>query len=204
MTEQNKVAGIVLAGGMARRMDNQDKGLIEFAGRPLVDYARDRLQSVANQIGISANRNLDQYQNWGFAVIKDTSDTFAGPLAGVYAALEYFDADVLVVMPCDSPLFSEEHLQRLIDGLSDQIDIVIASDGQNVHPVFMVLKTQLKASLENYLSNQGRRVQDWVMQQSWGVVEFNDAINIFANINTVEELRELESRVSKDRPGLSF
>ena len=107
-------------------------------------------------------------------------------------------------MPCDSPLFSEEHLRRLLDGLSDQIDIVIASDGQNVHPVFMVLKTHLKASLENYLSNQGRRVQDWVMQQSWGVVEFNDAINIFANINTAEELRELESRVSKDRPSLSF
>ena len=201
MTEQNKVAGIVLAGGMARRMANQDKGLIEFAGRPLVAYALKSLAGVTPTFGISANRNLDRYETWGVPVLPDTSERFDGPLAGVMAALAYFEADVLVVLPCDSPLFTDEHLQRLVFALTDDIDIVIASDGEKLHPVFMALKTHLKNSLQNYLAEQGRRVQDWVVQQSWGIVEFDEAIDIFANINTEEDLSELESRARKLWPG---
>lgn len=200
MTEQNKIAGVVLAGGMARRMGGQDKGLIKFAGRPLVDYAVTSMQRITQDIAISANRHSDQYQQWGYPVIPDTNHDFLGPLAGIYAACHYFNADVLVVMPCDSPFFTQAHLQRMIDSLSDDIDVVIASDGNKPQPVFMVLKTRLKDSLEIYLAANGRRVQEWVMQNAWALVEFQEAINIFANINTEAELLEFESRVTINDP----
>ena len=202
MTEQNKIAGVVLAGGMARRMANQDKGLIEYAGRPLVDYAIKSLQSVTDEIGISANRNLDRYQQWNLPVIQDTTDTFMGPLAGVYAALDYFNADVLVVVPCDSPMFKAEHIVQLINRLSEKTNIVVASDGTHIHPVFMALNTGLKSSLEDYLAAQGRRVFEWVEKQSWGVVEFNEPVNVFTNINKPDDLQELEGRAGIIQPGL--
>ena len=203
MTEQNKIAGVVLAGGMARRMGGQDKGLIQFAGQPLVDYAIKSMQMVTREIVISANRHLEQYQRWGHPVVMDTSSDYLGPLAGIAAACRLTNADVLVVIPCDSPLFTGVHIQRMIEAMSEDVDVVIASDGQRFHPVFMVLKTHLQNEIETYLSAEGRRVQEWVEQQAWAVVEFNESFNIFANINTENELLALESRVKEHAPAIT-
>lgn len=196
MTEQNKIAGVVLAGGMGRRMGQQDKGLVEFAGRPLVDYAICSMQAITPHVGISANRHVDRYQEWSLPVIPDVNQDFLGPLAGVYAALEYFKADVLLVMPCDSPFFGPQHLLQLFQALGADQDVVIASDGQSHHPVFMALKTHLKDNLGRYLAANGRKVQDWVRQQAWAAVEFNETANLFTNINTRQDIFELESRIS--------
>jgi molybdopterin-guanine dinucleotide biosynthesis protein A len=200
MTEQNKIAGVVLAGGMARRMGGQDKGLIRFAGRPLIDYAIKSMEMITPQIVISANRHLDQYQAWGYPVISDSGGDYLGPLAGIAEACRVIDADIMLVMPCDSPFFNAVHLQQMLEALSDDVDVVIASDGQRVHPVFMVLKTRLRDSLDAYLAANGRRVQEWVTQQAGVMVEFKEPNNLFANINTEIELMALESRVNLDDP----
>ena len=114
MNSQTKVSGVILAGGLARRMNNQDKGLINYKGRPMVSYAIAALTSVADQSIINANRNREQYQAFGLPVVADQTDSFDGPLAGVLTAMIHTDADVLVVMPCDSPLIKAEHLQKLL------------------------------------------------------------------------------------------
>jgi molybdopterin-guanine dinucleotide biosynthesis protein A len=133
-------------------------------------------------------------------VISDSGGDYLGPLAGIAEACRVIDADIMLVMPCDSPFFNAVHLQQMLEALSDDVDVVIASDGQRVHPVFMVLKTRLRDSLDAYLAANGRRVQEWVTQQAGVMVEFKEPNNLFANINTEIELMALESRVNLDDP----
>lgn len=195
MSDQNKVSGVVLAGGQARRMQQQDKGLVLFKQRPLVSYPIAALAAVTNHLVISANRNQAIYQQWQYPVISDASDDFDGPLAGILAALEYLDAEVLLVLPCDSPLFTAAHLQQLLDGLTEQFDIAVAYDGERLHPVFLAVRTQLKASLQAYLASGERRLQNWIFQHRVNPVDFSQQAQIFSNVNTLAELERLEAEL---------
>jgi molybdopterin-guanine dinucleotide biosynthesis protein A len=195
MNSQTKVTGVILAGGLARRMNNQDKGLINYKGHPMVSYAIAALTSVADQSLINANRNRDQYQAFGLSVVADQTDSFDGPLAGVLTAMIHTDADVLVVMPCDSPLIKAEHLQKLLSTRAENnADVAVAFDGERLHPVFLAIKTSLKNSLQNYLTSGQRKVDHWLEQQKMVKADFSNEPEIFININTMTELSELEAK----------
>ncbi|MFI3198523.1 MAG: molybdenum cofactor guanylyltransferase MobA [Methylococcaceae bacterium] len=194
MFNQTKIAGVILAGGLARRMNNQDKGLIPYKGRPLVSYAIAALTDVTDQVLINANRNREHYQAFGLPVVADQTDNFDGPLAGVLTAMIYTDADVLVVVPCDSPLIKAEHLQKLLAVRAENAaDVAVAFDGVRLHPVFIAIKTSLKTSLENYLASGQRKVGDWLEQQKTVTADFSNEPEIFFNINTLTELSALEA-----------
>lgn len=193
MSSQTKVAGVILAGGRARRMDNQDKGLVKFKGRPMVSYALAALTPVVDCVFINANRNIEQYQQFGWPVISDQTDSFDGPLAGVLSAMIHADADVLVVMPCDSPLIKTQHLQKLLLARAENnADVAVAFDGIRLHPVFFAIKTTLQTSLQDYLAGGQRKVTVWLAQQNMVQVDFNNEPEIFSNINTMTELSVLE------------
>ena len=194
MFNQTKIAGVILAGGLARRMNNQDKGLIPYKGRPLVSYAIAALTDVTDQVLINANRNREHYQAFGLPVVADQTDNFDGPLAGVLTAMIYTDADVLMVIPCDSPLIKAEHLQKLLTARAENVaDVAVAFDGVRLHPVFLAIKTSLKTGLENYLASGQRKVGDWLEQQKTVTADFSNEPEIFFNINTLTELSALEA-----------
>ncbi|MEY3759450.1 MAG: putative molybdopterin-guanine dinucleotide biosynthesis protein [Pseudomonadota bacterium] len=194
MFNQTKIAGVILAGGLARRMNNQDKGLVPYKGSPLVSYAIAALTDVTDQIIINANRNREDYQAFGLPVVADQTDNFDGPLAGVLTAMIYTDADVLVVVPCDSPLIKAEHLQKLLAVRAENAaDVAVAFDGVRLHPVFLAIKTSLKTGLENYLASGQRKVGDWLEQQKTVTADFSNEPEIFFNINTLTELSALEA-----------
>ncbi len=194
MNDQNKVTGVVLAGGLARRMNNQDKGLVDYNNRPMVSYAIDAIAQVASTVFINANRNLAEYKKLGYPVISDQTDSFDGPLAGVLSAMENAKTDILCVMPCDSPLIRAEHLTQLIDALTENnADITVAFDGERIHPVFLALKTSLQASLKQYLERGDRKIDLWLAQHNLLKVDFSDDADIFLNINTLDELNALEN-----------
>ncbi len=194
MNSQTKVAGVILAGGRARRMNNQDKGLVTFKGLPMISYALAALIPVVDCVMINANRNIEQYRQFGHPVISDQTDGFDGPLAGVLTAMLQVEAEVLVVIPCDSPFIKAEHLQRLLlTRAENNADVAVAFDGVRVHPVFMAIKTALQESLQAYLVGGQRKVAGWLEQQNLVQVEFSNEAEIFCNINTMTELFELES-----------
>ncbi len=194
MNSQTKVTGVILAGGLARRMNNQDKGLVNFKGRPMVSYALAALAPVVDCVFINANRNVDQYRQFGCPVISDQTDSFDGPLAGILSAMIHADADVLVVMPCDSPLIKTQHLQKLLLARAEHnADVAVAFDGVRQHPVFLAIKTTLQASLQDYLTGGQRKVADWLAQQNPVQVDFSAEPDIFSNINTLDELFMLET-----------
>ncbi len=192
MSEQNKVTGVVLAGGLARRMAQQDKGLLSFNQQPLVSYALAAMKPIANEIFISANRNRDQYAQLGYPVIDDGNAAFDGPLAGILAAMQAAHHSILLVMPCDSPLLETRHSQRLLNALNETTDIAVAFDGERLHPVFAALKIHLKTDLQNYLHRGERKLQSWFEKHALVKVDFSSTPEIFANINTPEQLQRLE------------
>ena len=195
MNNPTKITGVILAGGLARRMNNQDKGLITYKGRPMVSYAIAALTAIADQTIINANRNKEQYKAFGLPVVADQTDSFDGPLAGVLTAMIYTDADVLIVMPCDSPLIKAEHLQKLLaTRATKNADVAVAFDGERLHPVFLAIKTSLKSGLQNYLACGQRKMDRWLEQQKMVKADFSNEPEIFTNINTLTELSELEAK----------
>ena len=206
MNNPSKVSGVILAGGLARRMNNQDKGLVNYKGRPLVSYAIAALSAVADRPFINANRNRERYQAFGLPVIADQTNSFDGPLAGVLAAMLYTDADVMVVMPCDTPLIKAEHLQKLLTVRAENdADVAVAFDGVRLHPVFLAIKTSLKTSLQDYLASGQRKIANWLELQNCVQADFCTEPEIFINVNTPTELSELEAqnelREATDFPG---
>ena len=195
MSKQNKVTGVVLAGGLARRMQQQDKGLVMYKKQAMVSYALNAMAAVVDEVIINANRNKEVYQQFGFHVISDQTNTFDGPLAGVLAAMSAATHDILLVMPCDSPLIKPEHLQKLLSCRAENdTDIAVAFDGERLHPVFLALKTSLRQSLQDYLQQGERKIDRWLQQHHLVKVDFSREPEVFININTLSELEQLQEQ----------
>lgn len=200
---QNKVTGVILAGGLARRMNKQDKGLMMYNNKPMIDYAFEAMSQVADTVFISANRNQQIYAQLGCQVISDQTDTFEGPLAGILSAMAHTKTRFLLVMPCDCPLLKPQHLQALLSALTTPkktIDIAVAFDGQRLHPVLLALKTSLQSSLQNYLQQGRRKIDSWLLQHALYQVDFSHEADIFFNVNTLSELQTLENNQKIKQP----
>ncbi len=198
MKDQKKVTGVILAGGLARRMNNQDKGLVVYHDKAMVSYAVTAMSEVVDKVFINANRNLSAYRRFGCEVITDQTDTFDGPLAGVLSAMTHASTENLIVMPCDSPLIKKQHLQRLLHELQEnEADIAVAFDGVRMHPVFLALKTLLQPSLKTYLQEGNRKIDIWLQQHKLIKVDFSQNAEVFLNINTLSELQTLENEAGK-------
>lgn len=183
------VTGLVLAGGMGRRMGGADKGLMDYAGRPLVAAAIERLSPQVEALLVNANRNAGAYAAYGHPVVPDAVGGFAGPLAGLQAGLAACATPLLATVPCDSPHLPEDLVARLRAGLEGTADVelALAAAGGRWQPVFMLCRRSVLPRLEEYLAAGGRRIEDWVRARRHAVVEFDDP-SAFANINTPEEL----------------
>lgn len=195
--ERAKITGVVLAGGQARRMGGEDKGLIRFKGRPLASYALDALDSVAAHILINANRNREAYARFGHPVVPDRTDAFDGPLAGLLSAMRAAETPYVLTVPCDSPLVTGRLLERLCRVMAETgAELCAAHDGERLHPVFLLAERRLADSLERYLASSQRKVGLWLEQHTLALADFSDHPELFANINTPEELAALERTVT--------
>ncbi|MDO9213039.1 MAG: molybdenum cofactor guanylyltransferase MobA [Methylococcales bacterium] len=195
MNNSAKITGVILAGGLARRMNHQDKGLVCYRGRPLVSYAIAALAPLVHETIINANRHHEYYQQFGLRVVADQTASFDGPLAGILTAMLNTDAEVLLVVPCDAPLMTSEHLQKLLTTRAAlNADVAVAFDGERLHPVFLAIHSRLQTSLQDYLASGERKVQTWLAQHHAVQVDFSASPEIFTNVNTLTELSLLEGR----------
>lgn len=196
------ITGAVLAGGMGRRMGGLDKGLQPYRGQPLALHALNRLRPQVTRCLVSANRHLTRYAEFGAPVVPDGVTGFAGPLAGLLAAMTRADTDWLLTVPCDVPAFPPDLAARLLRALemagAPLAVPAIADPSQpgslRPQPVFCLVQTRLRPSLEAWLESGERRVMGWARQQNVLVVPFvqpEDA-GAFANINTLDELAALD------------
>ncbi|MFD0669543.1 molybdenum cofactor guanylyltransferase MobA [Ramlibacter sp. MAHUQ-53] len=191
------ITGLVLAGGRGSRMGGVDKGLQNFNGIPLALHTLMRLQPQVAQVLVNANRNLSAYESFGAPVWHDALPDFAGPLAGFMTGLSHCETPYLVTVPCDTPLFPLDLVERLAAALETQdAEIAMAAapeaDGQvRTQPVFCLLRADLIDSLTRFTQAGGRKIDAWTAQHRQVVVPFDDP-NAFFNANTLAELRQLE------------
>jgi len=187
------ITGIVLAGGKGSRMEGADKGLVNFHGKPMVKHVLERLAPQVDQILISANREIDQYEALGYPVIQDDITGFAGPLAGLHKGLQVAESAYVLTVPCDSPLLPANLAARLMNSLiKHDADLAVVKTGNQTQPVFCLYRSSLLPSLTQYLQNGGRKVEDWQNSLEAISVSFSDHAKAFSNINTRDELAMLE------------
>lgn len=193
MGANEQVSGAILAGGRGSRMGGADKGWIEFHGRPLVEHVLERFAPQVDELLISANRNLDRYRALGHTVLEDRFPGFAGPLAGLHAALCAARFDLVATVPCDSPLLPIELVERLHEALrASGADVAVARAGNRLHPVFALCRKHRAADLAEYLAGGGRRYREWIERQAHASVAFEDA-SAFANVNLADDLARLDA-----------
>jgi molybdopterin-guanine dinucleotide biosynthesis protein A len=199
------ITGLILAGGRGARMGGVDKGLQNFNGTPLTLHTLMRLQMqdavTVSEMMIIANRNLSAYESFGVQVWPDSTDNFAGPLAGFLTGLERCETDLLLTVPCDSPLFPLNLTLRLLDTLiAEDAEIAVAAakeeDGSvRAQPVFCLMRVSLLESLVKFMQSGGRKIDAWTAQHKTVLVPFDtDDVDprAFFNANTLEELHRLE------------
>jgi len=191
-----QITGLVLAGGRGSRMGGVDKGLQNHLGMPLAMHALLRLQAQVGHLMINANRNLGAYESMGVPVWPDVQSDYPGPLAGMLVGLERCETPYLVSVPCDTPNFPLDLVERLARALdAEKAAISMAATLEDgvvmAQPVFCLLKSELLESLMKYLQSGERKIDRWTAQHRVATVVFDDA-SAFDNANTIEELQRLQ------------
>ena len=184
---KNEITAVILAGGQALRMNGEDKGLIVFRELPLITHVVNVTKPKVSQILISANRNFEEYANFG-KVISDDLEGYQGPLAGISKALKVCSTPYLLVLPCDSPLIDEALIDSLIEKMEiSKVDICVAHDGSIMHATFALMQTKLEKSLEGFLEEGGRKMALWYRQQSLERIDVSSHLEVLTNINRPED-----------------
>lgn len=191
--------GIVLAGGLGRRMSEdgagRDKALASFRGRPMVAHVIERIAPQVGSLLVNANRNLACHAAFGHPLVPDLLDGYAGPLAGLHAGMRAARTPWVATVPCDSPFLPRDLVARLWHGLrtgpGGRAQLAVARTGTQPHPVFMLASRSLLPNLETFLASGRRRIDAWYAPLAFVEIDFADA-SAFRNINTPEDLRDHE------------
>jgi molybdopterin-guanine dinucleotide biosynthesis protein A len=137
MIDKNSITGVILAGGRATRMGGVDKGLQTVQGIPMALLSLLRLAPQVGEVMINANRNMGAYESMGVPVWPDSMSGFPGPLAGFVTALERCETAYLVTVPCDTPRFPDDLVERLAAALEAEdaeIAMVATRESREPHP----------------------------------------------------------------------
>ena len=185
------ISALVLSGGRGQRVNHQDKGLLEWQGQPLIKHVLDTLQPQVDQIVLSCNRNLSNYQQFNLPIVSDLMPDYQGPLAGIISALQsgQIKHERLVVCSCDTPSLPSNWVNALLEKQqSESLECVYAFDGKREQYLTALLSTQCQASLEKYLDTGGRSVKGWYQRLNSGYVDFSSSPDCFQNFNSLEQL----------------
>lgn len=187
----SNITAVILAGGRSQRMNGENKGLVMFEGQPLIMHVLRRLTPQIHNIVISANERLDEYVQFECPVIPDKIHGFAGPLAGMYTVMTEMATEWLITVPCDTPNIPPDYIARMQRAGYDN-KVCVAHDGIQQQPGFCLLHKSLQEDLLSAISNQQLAVYKFLASHDATEVDFSDVSECFININTPEQLEQLE------------
>jgi molybdopterin molybdotransferase len=200
--EKASITGLILAGGRSSRMNTdlagkpRDKALMQFRGKRLVDHVFERIAPQVGGVMINANQNHEQFKSFGVRVVSDAIGDYAGPLAGLHAGLSASRRPFIVTVPCDSPFFPEDLVERMFDALeATGSKVAVATSGAQPHPVFTLARRSVIEHLTDFLKSGGRKIDAWYDTLPVVHVDFSDE-TLFGNINTPAELDAFERGVA--------
>ncbi len=203
MSISQSVVGIILAGGLAKRMGGGDKCLLPLAGKTLLQRTVERAQPQVGSLLLNANGNSLRFARTRLPVVPDVFPNNLGPLAGVHAGLKRMSADNpnaewLASFASDTPFFPTDVVTRLLEAaVTSQKQLAVAASKNRTHPIFALWHASLLEKIEQQLqSGEAPRLQDWIKQQKMVTVEFAaDTYDPFFNINTPQDLYAAEPLV---------
>jgi molybdenum cofactor guanylyltransferase len=195
------VVGVILAGGLARRMGGGDKCLIELAGRPLLSWIIERVSPQVSRLILNANGEPERFARFGVPVVADTVPGFAGPLAGILAALEWTKAnasgaDWVASFAGDAPFVPSDIVARFLDAQrTNDAELVGAASGGQTNPVCGLWRVDLADDLRRALVDEDlHKIDVWTARYRLAIVEFGTKpIDPFFNINRPEDLAKAEA-----------
>ena len=178
----------ILAGGEGQRVNQQDKGLLEWQGKPLVEHILHDMSGQFSHIVINANRNQELYEHYGYDVIRDDSPGFQGPLMGILSLFKHTTTPYILVIPCDSPHPPQNLLSRLTQCLLEKhTPCALCHDGERLQPLFALLSREIENQLDRFVAQDRHKVQDFFESINQAICDFSDQPQAFTNINTLED-----------------
>ena len=201
MTEQFATLGVILAGGLARRMGGGDKTMRAIAGRPILDHVIERLAPQCASLILNANGDPARFDAWGLPVVPDDVPDFAGPLAGVLAALDWTALhhpaiEWVVSVAGDCPFLPRDLVARMqTERTAMQAELAVAASGDQSHPVVGLWKVSLREALRHALVvEECRKIDRWtaryrLVTTHWPVTP----VDPFFNANTPDDVAEAEA-----------
>lgn len=195
------VSGVLLAGGLSRRMGGTEKALMTLGRQPLVAHAAARLAAQASSLILNANGDPARFAAWPLIVVPDETPDRPGPLAGVLTALRWFarhdpNVTAVVSLPADTPFAPPDLVARLRDGLAAAHDtpVAVAQSRGRRHPVIALWRLAAEPEIAAALERGERRAEAMIDRLRAAVVPFPDLdiagqpVDPFFNINTPEDL----------------
>ncbi|QRY78629.1 molybdenum cofactor guanylyltransferase MobA [Pseudomonas sp. PDNC002] len=180
---------LILAGGRGQRMGGQDKGLLDWQGKPLVSYAAALARPFSDDLIISCNRNADVYAAYADRLVQDDSPDFPGPLAGIRAGLAAARHPHLLVLPCDAPRLDAALLEHLLCASAAAPDVVhMLRHGKQWEPLFCIVPVVMRTAVEDAWNNGDRSPRHVFAQLGLRAVECPVDDPRLANLNTPELL----------------
>jgi molybdopterin-guanine dinucleotide biosynthesis protein A len=190
------ILGLLLAGGLARRMGGGDKALRLLAGRTLLDHVIDRMRPQTAALVLNANGDPTRFAQFGLPVVSDSIADFAGPLAGILAGLDWAaanrpDCAVVASVATDAPFLPADLVARLVEGMTaEEAEIACAASGGQPHPVIGLWPVGLREALRHAVVDEGiRKVDVWTARYRLASVDFPvKTVDPFFNANRPEDL----------------
>jgi molybdopterin-guanine dinucleotide biosynthesis protein A len=203
-TDKTTTIGVVLAGGLARRMGGGDKPMRRIGGRTILDHVIERLNPQCEGLLLNANGDPARFARFTLPVIPDTVEDYPGPLAGVLAGLDWTaanrpDAEWVVSVAGDCPFLPRDLVARLHEVReTEDAQLAVASSGGRTHPVIGLWSVGLREELRHALVGEGlRKIDRWTARYRLATVSWpTEPVDPFFNANTVDDLAEAERLAS--------
>ncbi len=196
----NDLTALILAGGRGRRMQGRDKGLLMLNGQTMIGLVLSQLAPQCENILINANRNLAQYQQYGYLVIPDQHSDFQGPLAGMYTGLIHSRSDWMITVPCDGPILAADYCERMVvAAVTGNSKITVARLRDKIQPVYALLHRSLDDNLADFLQSGERKIDRWYQRHGFCTVDFSDHPDMFENINDHGKLQGYSKKFTRGK-----
>jgi molybdenum cofactor guanylyltransferase len=190
-----RIAGLIIAGGKSSRM-GQNKALIHFKQKPLIEHVYDRLKYQVEKVYININQACNNFK-YKENIIPDKKQNYQGPLAGLDAALQMIQTEWLQIAPCDSPFLPLDLTQILMNKSKQSLHkIIIPQTQNNIHPTLGLFHSSIADDLNLFLKNKDRGFINFINSVGFEGVSFENE-HAFVNINTPEELEKYEKNENK-------
>lgn len=206
MTDRPSTLGVLLAGGLARRMGGGDKPMKTIGGRTILERVIARLAPQCDGLILNANGDPARFASFGLPVVADTVEGFPGPLAGVLTALDWVaahrpDIEWVLSTATDCPFLPRDLVDRLQHArMKEQAQLAVAASGGQVHPVIGLWNVALRGELRHALVVEDvRGVGRWTARYKLATVTWPiEPLDPFFNANTIEDIAEAEQLAALD------